>query len=47
MSGIVDGILPFAKTNQITRKLTNTLGNILQQFDAPEVMDYLSLDVEG
>ena len=47
MSGIIGALHSSARTNQVTRKMTNTLGNILQQFDAPNVIDYLSLDVEG
>jgi FkbM family methyltransferase len=48
VSGIVDNnIGPFTKKDTIQKKITTTLANILDKFKAPNVIDYLSLDVEG
>ena len=38
---------PWTRTSNVTIKTTNTLGNILDRYGAPSVIDYLSLDVEG
>jgi len=47
-SSIVDqNIGPFTKINRIVKKKTKTLMNILNEFNAPSIIDYLSLDVEG
>jgi FkbM family methyltransferase len=47
-SGIIDeNIGPFTRKDQHVLKTTTTLGNILDKFNAPNVIDYLSLDVEG
>jgi FkbM family methyltransferase len=48
VSGIVDNnIGPFTKKDHIVKKTTTTLSNILDKFEAPNIIDYLSLDVEG
>lgn len=48
VSGIVDNnIGPFTKKEKIVKKKTTTLSNILDKFKAPNIIDYLSLDVEG
>jgi FkbM family methyltransferase len=52
MCGTVGGITdenigPFTDKNRIVKKTTTTLGKILDSFNAPNVIDYLSLDVEG
>ena len=47
-SGIMDNnIDPFTKKDTYVLKTTNTLGNVLDRVNAPKVIDYLSLDVEG
>ena len=47
-SGILNDVCaPFTKRNLIVRKKTTTLGKILDLLSAPEIIDYLSLDVEG
>lgn len=47
-SGIIDeNIGPFTRKDQYVLKATTTLGNILDKFKAPNIIDYLSLDVEG
>lgn len=48
VSGIVDeNIGPFTKTDKVIKKITTTLGKLLEIADAPPIIDYLSLDVEG
>jgi FkbM family methyltransferase len=48
VSGIIDeNIGPFTNKTRSMTKITTTLGNILDKFNAPTVIDYLSLDVEG
>lgn len=47
-SGILNNeSAPFVDKTQTVKKTTTTLGAILDSFDAPAVIDYLSLDVEG
>jgi hypothetical protein len=47
-SGIIDeNIGPFTRKDQSVLKITTTLGNIFDKFKAPNIIDYLSLDVEG
>ena len=47
-SGIVDeNIGPFTNKTHTVQKTTTTLGKILERFNAPSTIDYLSLDVEG
>jgi len=47
-SGIIDeNIGPFTQKNNVVKKTTTTLTKILDKFDAPNIIDYLSLDVEG
>ncbi len=47
-SGIPDeNIGPFTKKEKIVKKYTSTLEEVLDSFDAPSIIDYLSLDVEG
>lgn len=47
-SGIIDdNIGPFTKKDTYVLKTTNTLENILSKYNAPKIIDYLSLDVEG
>lgn len=47
-SGIIDhNNNPFTKKDKYILKLTSTLENVLVNFKAPKVIDYLSLDVEG
>jgi FkbM family methyltransferase len=47
-SGIIDNnIGPFTKKETIVKKKTTTLDRVLETFNAPSVIDYLSLDVEG
>lgn len=46
-SGIVETAGPFTKITKTIQKRTKTLGSILDEFHAPSVIDYLSLDVEG
>ena len=47
-SGIVDeNIGPFTRKDVIIKKITETLENVLDTFQAPRIIDYLSLDVEG
>jgi len=48
VSGIVDeNIGPFTEKTNIVKKTTKTLDSILDRFNAPKLIDYLSLDVEG
>jgi FkbM family methyltransferase len=48
VSGIVDeNIGPFTSRNTCVTKTTTTLDKVLDKFKAPEIIDYLSLDVEG
>ena len=47
-SGIMDeNIGPFTKKDINVVKITNTLENVLDKYNAPKIIDYLSLDVEG
>jgi FkbM family methyltransferase len=47
-SGIIDeSIGPFTNKKNIVIKKTSTLADILSIYDAPNIIDYLSLDVEG
>lgn len=47
-SGVVDeNIGPFTNTSHTVMKTTTTLYKILEFFEAPKIIDYLSLDVEG
>jgi FkbM family methyltransferase len=47
-SGVVDeNIGPFTSKTSVVKKTTTTLSNILDTFNAPSMIDYLSLDVEG
>jgi len=47
-SGIVDkNIGPFTSKTNTVKKVTKTLAEILDSINAPEIIDYLSLDVEG
>jgi hypothetical protein len=47
-SGIPDeNIGPFTQKTKIVKKYTSTLGNLLDSINAPKIIDYLSLDVEG
>jgi FkbM family methyltransferase len=47
-SSIIDQhIGPFTNTNVNVLKISNTLENVLDKFNSPKVIDYLSLDVEG
>lgn len=47
-SGIADeNIGPFTSKNYIIKKVTTTLAEVLDGINAPNVIDYLSLDVEG
>lgn len=47
-SGIIDENMgPFTSKNNVVKKKTKMLSQILDQFNAPNVIDYLSLDVEG
>jgi FkbM family methyltransferase len=50
--GAVSGILDehtgiFTTKDSVVKKTTTTLASVLDQFNAPEIIDYLSLDVEG
>lgn len=48
VSGIVDdNVGPFTNRVNYVMKTTTTLGKILDRFNAPNIIDYLSLDVEG
>jgi FkbM family methyltransferase len=48
LSGVLDeNVGPFTSRDVIVRKTTTTLGKILDSFNAPNIIDYLSLDVEG
>ena len=48
VSGIIDeNIGPFTKKDTYVSKKSNTLKNVFDFFDAPKIIDYLSLDVEG
>jgi len=47
-SGITDeNVGPFTSKTNCVRKVTKTLAEILDSINAPEIIDYLSLDVEG
>jgi FkbM family methyltransferase len=47
-SGIYNEYIgPFTATNKIVKKKTVTLLDILDFFEVPSIIDYLSLDVEG
>lgn len=47
-SGVIDeNIGPFTKKDNCIIKTTTTLGKILDRFNSPKIIDYLSLDVEG
>lgn len=46
-SGVVSSGGCFVKQNDVIRIKTKTLKTILDMYDAPKVIDYLSLDVEG
>lgn len=48
LGGIIDeNIGPFTERKNTVKKITTTLGNILDKYQAPSIIDYLSLDVEG
>lgn len=48
VSGIIDRNMgPFTKPKQVVEKTTTTLSSILDRCNAPSIIDYLSLDVEG
>lgn len=50
LSSIIDEYIgPFTdcSNNKIVKKITTTLGNVLDASNAPTIIDYLSLDVEG
>ena len=48
VSGIIDeNIGPFTQKKEVIKKKTTTLTKILNEFNAPNIIDYLSLDVEG
>lgn len=48
VSGIIDeNIGPFTKKDNYISKTTTTLNKVLDNFNAPKIIDYLSLDVEG
>lgn len=48
LSGIIDNNVGLINKNRIhSKKITTTLADVLDKFDAPNVIDYLSLDVEG
>lgn len=47
-SGVVDNnIGPFTNKKYTVKKQTTTLSKILDNYNAPPIIDYLSLDVEG
>lgn len=47
-SGVLDeNVGPFTTKNRVVKKTTTTLSKILDDCNAPSVIDYLSLDVEG
>lgn len=47
-SGVLDeNVGPFTNRNHIVNKTTTTLASILKEYNAPAIIDYLSLDVEG
>jgi FkbM family methyltransferase len=47
-SGILDAhVGPFTRKNVTATKITSTLANELSKANAPHIIDYLSLDVEG
>jgi FkbM family methyltransferase len=47
-SSVVDeNIGPFTSKRHIVKKTTTTLEKILDKYNAPKIIDYLSLDVEG
>jgi FkbM family methyltransferase len=47
-SAIVDeNIGPFTNKSNTIKKITTTLSTIFDSFNAPSIIDYLSLDVEG
>jgi hypothetical protein len=46
-SGVIDeNIGPFTSKTNIVKKVTTTLADILDKYNAPSVIDYLSLDVD-
>jgi FkbM family methyltransferase len=48
VSGIIDeNVGPFTKKDNYVLKTTSTLEKVLDKFNAPKIIDYLSLDVEG
>jgi FkbM family methyltransferase len=48
ISGIIDeNIGPFTAKDKCVIKNTTTLDKVLDRFNAPKIIDYLSLDVEG
>lgn len=47
VSGIIHSKGAFVKNNSIIKIKTKTLQSVLQMYNAPKVIDYLSLDVEG
>lgn len=47
-SGVVDEYIgPFTNKSHTLKKTTTTLCDILSSYNAPKIIDYLSLDVEG
>ena len=46
-SGVIETIGPFTQTDNIIYIETRTLDSVLTEFNSPNVIDYLSLDVEG
>jgi len=49
LSGVIENGVsgPFTNRSTITKKVTTTLSKVLDSFNAPAIIDYLSLDVEG
>jgi FkbM family methyltransferase len=46
-SGAVETAGPFTKSEDVIKVKTKTMESILKMYNAPSVIDYLSLDVEG
>lgn len=46
-SGAVETAGPFTKSEDVIKVKTKTMESILKMYNAPNVIDYLSLDVEG
>jgi len=46
-SGAVSTAGPFTNSDQIIKVKTKTMKTILEDYNAPKIIDYLSLDVEG